>query len=107
MAVLEEIATVSSKGQFTLPKPLRDALGVTKGARLVCSFNSDEGSVLQIRKQETVHSDPAIAAFLDLLEADIANGNIYAMPVALEQSMRAAATQDVDFDEVIEGDVAL
>jgi len=107
MAVLEEIATVTSKGQFTLPKPLRDALGVSAGERLVCTFDSEQGSVMQIRIQETGHSDPAITAFLGFLEADIANGNVCAMPAALEERMMAAAAQDVDLDEVIEGDVAL
>lgn len=107
MTVLEEIATVTSKGQFTLPKPLRDALGVTAGMRLVCTLDSNEGSIMQVRKQETVHDDPAIAAFLGLVEADIAAGNAYSLPEELEKRMMAASTQDVDLDEVIEGDVAL
>ena len=40
-------ATVSGKGQVTLPKPLRDRLGIRPGSRL--EFAVGEGGVLQVR----------------------------------------------------------
>lgn len=40
-------ATVSDKGQVTLPKPLRDRLGIRPGSRL--EFAVGEGGVLQVR----------------------------------------------------------
>lgn len=35
-------ATVTSKGQITIPKPLRDALGVDAGDRLLFKLEGDE-----------------------------------------------------------------
>ncbi|WOI08945.1 type II toxin-antitoxin system PrlF family antitoxin [Thalassospira lucentensis] len=107
MAVLEEIATVTSKGQFTLPKPLRDAMGVSKGMRLVCSLDTAGGAVMQVKRAEAGHEDPAILGFLSVIEKDMANGNLFALPTDLENRMRIAAAEDIDLNEVIEGDVAL
>ena len=107
MTILEATATVTSKGQFTLPKPLRDALGVAAGARLVCTYDTAGGAVMQVRRAEAGHEDPAILGFLSFLEKDMANGNLYSLPAELENRMRIAAVEDIDLNEVIEGDVAL
>lgn len=107
MAVLEATATVTSKGQFTLPKPIREALGLTTGERVICTLDTVKGEIMQVRKQTPDHEDPAIAAFLGLLEKDIAAGELYALPPDLENRMRIAAAEDIDLDENIEGDVAL
>lgn len=40
-------ATVAERGQITLPKPIRDALGLTKGTRLKVEL---DGSRIVIRK---------------------------------------------------------
>ena len=40
-------ATVAERGQITLPKPIRDALGLTKGTRLKIEL---DGSRIVIRK---------------------------------------------------------
>jgi antitoxin PrlF len=107
MAVLEATATVTSKGQFTLPKPLREALGVSAGARLVCTYDTAGGAVMQVRRAEAGHEDPAILGFLSILEKDMANGELYALPIELEHRMRTTAAEDIDLNEVIDGDVAL
>lgn len=41
------IATLTTKGQITLPKALRDALGLDSGAKLHFSLNADGGFVAQ------------------------------------------------------------
>ena len=101
MSVVEAYATVTSKGQFTLPKALRDALGLEAGARVRCI---QDGDALRLEKVED-GEDPALAAFLGLIEKDIAEGRALApLPAALEARLRAAAADD---DAPIEGDVAL
>jgi len=52
--------------------------------------------------------EPAIAAFLDLLEADIQAGlHVRLMPGDLARAMLANAGRTADLDGYIEGDVAL
>ncbi len=44
--------TLTSKGQLTLPRPLRDALGLTPGARLQASIDKQGRLVLVPSKYE-------------------------------------------------------
>ncbi len=55
------------------------------------------------------HADPAIEAFLGLLEKDLRAGRrVRALPEALARSMLARARRcRVDLEEPIEGEVAL
>ena len=47
MSEIHEIATLTSKGQITLPKAVRDALGLTKGSKLKIEL---DGSRIILRK---------------------------------------------------------
>lgn len=100
-------ATVSSKGQITLPKAIRQALGVSTGEKL--AFKLRSGEVLVSRDDSADHDDPAIGAFLNFLEDDIRTGRrIGNLPDDVVQSMLAnMATPVASSDEEIEGDVAL
>lgn len=105
MTGIHEIATLTSKGQITLPKSIRQTLGVTAGGKV--AFKLRDGEVI-VTRAESEHRDPAIGAFLSLLEADIRNGkHVVALPVGLAQAMLASAGHALDLDEDIEGDVAL
>lgn len=105
MAKVEAVATVTSKGQFTLPKTLRNAMGIKAGEKVRCVL---EGGVMRIEKLADENEDPAILAFLDLVEKDIRSGrSLRSLPAELEARMRAAAKNRVNLDEEIEGDVAL
>ncbi len=62
----------------------------------------------RISRVETTHEDPAIGAFLGLLEADVRNGrNLTTLPKDLAQTMLANTTHSVNLDEDIDGEVAL
>jgi antitoxin PrlF len=105
MTGIHEIATLTSKGQITLPKSIRQTLGVTTGGKV--AFELRGGEVI-VTRAESEHQDPAIGAFLSLLEADIRTGKqVGTLPRELAQAMLASAGHAVDFDEDIEGDVAL
>ena len=57
---------------------------------------------------DTTHEDPAIGAFLGLLEADIRSGrNLTTLPENLGQTMLANANHPVNLNEDSEGEVAI
>ncbi|MFK0270534.1 AbrB/MazE/SpoVT family DNA-binding domain-containing protein [Pseudomonas asiatica] len=61
-----------------------------------------------LSRVETTHEDPAIGAFLGLLEADIRGGrNLTTLPEDLAQTMLANANHSVNLDEDIDGEVAI
>lgn len=106
MFAIHEQATVSSKGQVTLPKAIRQALGVTTGEKL--NFDLHNGVVTLTRSDILEHNDPAIGGFLSLLEADIRKGkSVGNLPEQLMQAMLANIDQPVNVAEDIEDDVAL
>ncbi|MBA4689256.1 MAG: AbrB/MazE/SpoVT family DNA-binding domain-containing protein [Pseudomonas sp.] len=105
MPGIHELATLTSKGQITLPKSIRQALGVTTGGKVVFELRGGE---VVVTRAEAEHEDPAIGTFLGLLEADIRSGrNVGALPVELAQAMLANVGHASDLDEDIEGEVAL
>ena len=42
MPAIHEIATITSKGQITLPKPIRQALGVDYGGKVAFDLRGSE-----------------------------------------------------------------
>ena len=73
MPAIHEVATLTSKGQITLPKPIRQALGVDAGGKV--AFDLRDGEVV-VTRADAEHEDPAIGAFLSLLARDIEAGRI-------------------------------
>ena len=106
MSIIHEVATLTAKGQITLPKPIRQALGVDVGAKVAFELH-DNGQVV-VSRADAEHEDPAIRAFLDLLARDIETGrHVRELPDGLAQSMLEEAQHGIDVDEPIEGDVDL
>ncbi len=110
MPVVEEFCTITAKGQTTVPKAVRQALGVGYGGRI--AFRVEGGSVTIHALPEDEASDPALAPFLALLEADMAGrpaNAVLPLPPALAARMEALAgeLEGVDPDAPIEGEVAL
>ena len=105
--VFEEICTITAKGQTTIPKTVRQALGVSYGARI--AFRIENGTVT-IHPADDDASDPALAPFLDLLARDIASRPEALVPLPkalLARIERLTAGVAVDLDAPIEGDVVL
>ena len=106
MPAIHEVATLTSKGQITLPKPIRQALGVTFGGKV--AFDLQGSQVVVSRADDATHEDPAIGAFLALLERDIHSGQrLCNLPDDVVQAMQATLKRPVDLSADIEGDVAL
>jgi antitoxin PrlF len=70
-AIIEEISTITAKGQTTVPKAVRQALGVDYGGKI--AYRIQKGRVT-VHNPEAEHHDPTLAAFLGLIEKDIAAG---------------------------------
>ena len=109
MAVVEEVCTITAKGQTTVPKAVRQALGVGYGGRI--AFRVEDGSVTIHALQED-DADPALEPFLRLLAADLATRPSEAVRSITEDlaGRMAALTDDIgqaDPDAPIEGEVAL
>ena len=105
MPEIHEVATLTSKGQITLPKSIRQVLGVDTGGKV--AFDLRGGEVV-VPRADADHEAPAIGAFLGLLEADIRAGrHVQSLPDDLARAMLANAHHAVNLDEDIEGEVAL
>jgi len=105
MPTIHEIATLTSKGQITLPKSIRQALGVDAGGKLAFDLRGSEVVVTRVGAE---HEDPAIGAFLSLLARDIEAGrNIQGLPDDLARAMLEHSGYAVNLDDEIDGEVSL
>ena len=103
MPAIHEVATLTSKGQVTLPKSIRQALGVEAGSKLVFELRGGE---VVVTRTDAEHQDPAIAAFLSLLAGDIEAGrNVRGLPEDLARTMLEHAGHKVDLGDDFDEDV--
>lgn len=65
-----ETSTLTDRYQTTVPSGVRKALGLNKGDKLC--YRADAQGRVYLENASGEHRDPALAPFLDLLEADIA-----------------------------------
>jgi antitoxin PrlF len=68
MRAVERSSTITEKGQTTVPKAVRDALGVSYGGRIV--FRVDKNGV-SVRPADDDADDPVIDVFLRFLANDM------------------------------------
>ena len=106
MPTIHEVASVTSKGQITLPKAIRQLLDISVGGKIAFDLRGAEVVVSKV-DQDGDHEDPAIGAFLGLLENDIKAGNVVALPEDLVRSMMANLHHPLDLDDEIVGEVDL
>lgn len=109
-ALLKEESTITAKGQTTVPKSVRQALGVDYGGRI--AFVVDDQRRVYLQKAEIEETaDPVIGRFLEFLAQDMAQHpetSVVSFPKALLDRARALTKgMTVDLDAEIEGDVAI
>lgn len=103
---LEEFSTITAKGQTTVPKAVRQALGVDYGGRI--AFRVGENGVTVSRAD--TDEDPSIATFLDFLAGDIKRHPEAVKALSPDLAARITALVGelpVNLDDEIDGDVAL
>ncbi|MYF88269.1 MAG: AbrB/MazE/SpoVT family DNA-binding domain-containing protein [Boseongicola sp. SB0676_bin_33] len=106
MSIIHEVATMTAKGQITLPKAVRRALKVDVGSKVAFDLQ-DDGQVV-VSRAAAEHEDPAIAAFLDLLAGDVQAGrHVQAMPDDLARDMLECARRHEGPDRDIDREVAI
>jgi antitoxin PrlF len=101
----ERTSTITEKGQTTVPKPVRDALGVSYGGRIV--FRVDDHGV-SVHRAEQDADDPVLRSFLEFLAGDMSR-----RPQALQALTPALAGRigklvkgvHVDPSDAVEGKV--
>ena len=105
MAAIKETSRITSKGQTTVPKAVRQALGVDYGGTIAFRI---EGDRVTVHNAEVEDRDPALIGYLALIERDIAAGNLAALPAGVATALRRVRKMvPVDLEEPLEGDVAL
>ena len=105
MPAIHEVATLTSKGQITLPKSIRQALGADTGSKLAFELRGRE---VVVTRADAEHEDPAIAAFLTLLARDIEAGrNVRGLPEDLARTMLEHAGHKVDLGDDFDEDVEI
>jgi len=127
--MIHEVSTLSARGQVTIPKPVREAMGVDTGARLSFEVLDDRRVVLtpapaagagaprgrsqasQVEADDEPY-DPALGPFLGLLDKDIDAGRrVGPLPKDLEEFMLGLLNDPrfppVDLDEEIVGEIPL
>jgi antitoxin PrlF len=95
-----EASSLTDRYQTTVPTAVRKALGVGKRDKLEYVVQAN-GEVI-LRRAETEHKDPALSAFLRLLERDIAQNPQRLKPLSKKLRVRAAklvAGMKVDLDK--------
>jgi antitoxin PrlF len=108
-SILRKVSTITDKGQTTIPKSIRDALGVGYGGRI--AFSLDAQNRVYVERDDADGEDPVLDGFLDLLARDMAAQPEQAfveIPPALRERMAAlTAGVEIDLDAPIEGEVEL
>jgi len=76
------LSSVTDRYQTTIPKGVRDALGLQRGDQIAYELSGDQ--VVLRRSVADDLEDPALLGFLDLLERDIAEHPERLQPVPMD-----------------------
>jgi len=107
LAHQEVESALTERYQTTVPRPVRQALGLRKRDRIRYTVRPNGEVVLQRASAEPADDDPALAPFLALLEQDIASHPERLQPVTAELASRLqdlVSGIDVDLDAPLPDD---
>jgi len=103
--VLEASSTLTERYQTTVPEPVRQALNLSKGDKILYSILAN-GSVVLTRVPDE-DRDPVIEAFLDFLAHDMKASPASIRPITADTVQRLqslVAGVQVDLNESLEDD---
>jgi antitoxin PrlF len=107
MPVIEERSTITAKGQTTVPKAVRQILGVKEGDEIAFRVEGQRVTVVGVG---ATHEDPVVGKFLSFLAKDIEQRPEALKPLSADFAARMKSLvkgTQVDLDEPIDGDVDL
>lgn len=97
--LIEEKSTITAKGQTTVPKAVRRALGIRAGDRI--AYRVDSKGAVSLARDDGSDTGSAMDAFLEFLSNDIKRRPeaVTAMPEAAAERLRSLADGvEVDLD---------
>ena len=104
-ALIREVSTLTARFQTTVPSGVRKRLNLQKGDR-IC-FTLDENGRVYVEPAPKNDADPALGAFLDLIEADLQSHpeRLGALGGGLRDRLAALVGDlDVDLDAPLSAD---
>ncbi len=107
MAIIEVRSTITAKGQTTVPKAVRQVLGVKEGDEIAFRVEGQRVTVVPVG---ATHEDPVVGKFLSFLASDIEKHPEVLKPLSKDFANRMASLvkgTKVDLNEPIDGDVDL
>ncbi|MCK6555668.1 type II toxin-antitoxin system PrlF family antitoxin [Candidatus Binatia bacterium] len=107
MAIIEERSTITAKGQTTVPKVVRQVLGIKEGDEIAFRV---EGQRVTVVPLGAAREDPVLGKFLAFLARNIEKHPETLKPLSKDFAVRMAALvkgEKVDLDAPIDGDVDL
>ena len=106
-ALVEDYSRLTDRYQTTVPRSVRKQLLLNKGNYIRYRTEADGRVYIEPVRSEPSESDPAVGAFLDLLEADVKTHpeRVQAFDGGLRDRMAAlVAGIDVDLDAELSPD---
>ncbi|CDN50829.1 Putative regulator PrlF (plasmid) [Neorhizobium galegae bv. orientalis str. HAMBI 540] len=106
--VFKEVSTITAKGQTTVPKSVRQAMGLDYGDRIVFQVDDEHG--VSIVREAADQPDPVVDSFLAFLARDMETRPeaLSTLPPALVDRMTALTKgMKMDLDAPIDGEVDL
>jgi antitoxin PrlF len=107
MPVIEERSTITAKGQTTVPKAVRQVLGVKEGDEIAFRVEGQRVTVVSVG---ATHEDPVVGKFLSFLAKDIEQRPAALKPLSADFAARLKSLvkgTKVDPNEPNDGDVDL
>jgi antitoxin PrlF len=99
---------ITSRSQTTIPRGVREALGIRPGQDI--GYIIEGGEVRVVNATHAGHDDPVVRAFLKFLEQDLREHpeHVETLPASLVERARALTRQvRIDHDAPIQGAVSL
>jgi antitoxin PrlF len=106
-AIFEIEATITERGQTTVPAAVRKMLHVRKRGRVVFRGMPDGTVVIASKDEDEPHTDPVISEFLGFLERDMAERKAAAIrpvPKGFLDDLRELSDVEIDLDGPLTGD---
>lgn len=107
MPIIVERSTITAKGQTTVPKAVRQFLGVREGDEIAFRVEGQRVTVVPVG---ATHEDPVVEKFLSFLAKDLEQRPEAVQPLSKGFAARMKSLSKgtkVDLNEPIDGDVAL